>query len=122
MGITHETPVRNGICSYIDSQAGSFPKLKIYTDLTLTTLLATFFTPTFGTPASGTMAMGAITPVTASASGDAGAFALTDTADVVVYSGDCGVTGSGAAAILNTTTIVSGATISCNSLSYTAPP
>lgn len=126
MAITHTTTIRNGLCNYavdaIDQGSGA-GKLKIYSDTGLTTLLATFTLadPAFGSASSGQATASAITPVTASASGTALAFSVTDSDDVVIFQGDVGVAGSGASCILNTTTLVSGGTVSVNSFTYAAP-
>jgi hypothetical protein len=125
MGITHPTAIRNGLADYIASQVdgGSAAKLKIYNDIALTTLLATFTLPdpSFGSASGGLITCGSITPVTASATGTAGGFSVTDSSDTVVFKGDCGVAGSGAACILTTTSVTSGTTVTCNSLTYAAP-
>ena len=124
MGITHPTTIRDGLADYIATQVdiGSAAKLKIYNDLALTTLLAAFTLPdpSFGSASNGLITCGAITPVTASATGTAGGFSVTTSADVVVFQGDCGVAGSGAACILTTTSVISGTTLSVNSVTYAA--
>lgn len=126
MGITHSTAIRNGLADLVvDSlDAGAAAgKLKIYSDTGLTTLLATFTLadPAFGAASSGQATASAITPITASASGTALAFSATDSDDVVKFQGDVGVSGSGAACILNTTAIVSGGALSVNTFTYAAP-
>jgi hypothetical protein len=104
MAITHSTTIRNGLCNYtVDAldQGSGAGKLKIYSDTGLTTLLATFTLadPAFGAASSGQATAAAITPITASASGTALAFSC----------------------ILNTTTLVSGGSLSVNTFTYAAP-
>jgi len=126
MAITHSTTIRSGLCNYtVDAldQGAAAGKLKIYADTGLTTLLATFTLddPAFGAASSGQATANAITPVNASATGTAVAFSATDSDDVVIFQGSCGVSGSGADCILNTTSIVNGSPLSVNSFTYAAP-
>jgi hypothetical protein len=126
MGITHETATRDGLADYIATQvdSGTAGKLKIYNNVALTTLLATFALPhpSFGAASGGVITCGAITSVNASATGTAGGFSVTTSADVVIFKGDAGVAGSGAACILATTSVISGTPLSVNSLTYAASP
>lgn len=94
--------------------------LKIYSgsqpseDGSLTgTLLATltFGSTAFGSSSGGTATANAITGGTAVATGTAGYFALEESGGTVVDTGTCGT--SGADLNLNTTSIVSGAPVSC---------
>jgi hypothetical protein len=126
MAITHSTTIRNGLCNYtVDAldQGSGAGKLKIYSDTGLTNLLATFTLadPAFGAASSGQATAAAITPITASASGTALAFSATDSDNVVIFQGNVGVAGSGASCILNTTTLVSGGSLSVNTFTYAAP-
>jgi hypothetical protein len=79
------------------------------------TLLATltFGATAFGSSSSGTATANAITSGTAAATGTAGYFALVKSdGTTVVMTGTCGT--SGADLNLSTTSIVSGATVSCS--------
>lgn len=96
--------------------------LKIYTgsqpaeDGSITgTLLATltFGATAFGASSGGTATANAITSGTAGNTGTAGYFALEESGGTVVATGTCGT--SGADLNLSTTSIVTGATVSCSS-------
>ena len=100
--------------------------LKIYTgsqpaeDGTITgTLLATltFGSTAFGASSGGTATANAITSGTAGNTGTAGYFALEESGGTVVATGTCGTSGSDLN--LNSTSISSGATVSCSSFTIT---
>lgn len=91
--------------------SGSQPAL----DGTITgTLLVTltFGSTAFGGSSGSTATANTITSGTAAATGTAGYFALEETGGTVVGTGTCGT--SGADLNLSTTSIVSGATVSCS--------
>jgi hypothetical protein len=100
--------------------------IKIYTgsqpseDASLTgTLLATltFGSTAFGASSGGTATANAITSGTAGNTGTAGYFAIEESGGTVVGTGTCGT--SGADMNLNSTSISSGATVSCSSFTIT---
>ena len=100
--------------------------IKIYTgaqpaeDGSITgTLLATltFGATAFGASSGGTATANAITPGAAGNTGTAGYFALEESGGTVVATGTCGA--SGADLNLNSTSISSGATVSCSSFTIT---
>jgi hypothetical protein len=100
--------------------------IKIYTgsqpseDASLTgTLLATltFGSTAFGASSSGVATANAITSGTAGNTGTAGYFAIEESGGTVVGTGTCGT--SGADMNLNSTSISSGATVSCSSFTIT---
>ena len=109
----------NAVCAILDSGF-----IKIYTgsqpteDASLTgTLLATltFGSTAFGGSSSGTATANSITSGTAGNTGTAGYFALVESGgSTVVATGTCGAT-SGYDLNLNSTSISSGATVSCSS-------
>lgn len=101
--------------------------IKIYTgaqpgeDASITgTLLATltFGATAFGASSSGVATANAITSGTAGNTGTAGYFALEESGGTVVATGTCGAT-SGYDLNLNSTSISSGATVSCSSFTIT---
>ena len=101
----------------IQIYSGSQPAL----DGTLTgTLLATmtFGATAFGSSSGGVITANAITAGTAAATGTAGYFALVESGGTVVGTGTCGAT-SGYDLNLNSTSIVSGANVSCSSFTIT---
>jgi len=84
------------------------------------TLLATmtFGSTAFGASSAGTATANAITSGTAGNTGTAGYFALVESGgSTVVGTGTCGT--SGTDMILNSTSIVSGASVSCSSFTIT---
>ena len=100
--------------------------IKIYTgsqpaeDGSITgTLLATltFGSTAFGASSGGTATANTITSGTAGNTGTAGYFALEESGGTVVATGTCGT--SGADLNLNSTSISSGATVSCSSFTIT---
>jgi formylmethanofuran dehydrogenase subunit C len=102
----------------IQIYSGSQPAL----DGSLTgTLLATmtFGATAFGSSSSGVITANTITSGTAVATGTAGYFAMTESnGTTVVGTGTCGAT-SGFDLNLNSTSIVSGANVSCSSFTIT---
>jgi hypothetical protein len=83
------------------------------------TLLATltFGSTAFGNSSSGTATANAITSGTAVATGTAGCFVLEESGGTIVANGSVGT--SGADLNLNSTSITSGATVSCSSFTVT---
>lgn len=127
MSITHETATRNAICTTVAADidtGGGGAKIKIYTSA-FGTLLATLTMsdPSFGSPVVGVMTANTITSDTnAAATGTAAKFRIyRSDATTLVFSGDIGIAGSGFDLILSSTAIVSGATVSIDSFTYTAP-
>ena len=124
MSITHSSTVRNALANLIQTNvdASGDGKLKIYSGA-LSTLLATFAlpSPSFDSASSGTITANSITPITASATGTAQSFSVTDGSDNVVFQGTVGVAGSGADLILNTTSLVTGGAVSVSSFTYASP-
>ena len=111
----------NAVCALLNSGT-----IKIYTgsqpaeDGSITgTLLATltFGSTAFGSSSGGTATANAITSGTAGNTGTAGYFALEESGGTVVATGTCGT--SGCDLNLNSTSISSGATVSCSSFTIT---
>lgn len=125
MTVGMSTTLRNGRLDQITSAAGASALLKIYdgtrpaTGGTVTTLLATLTcNATFAPAASGgTLTLNAITSGTAAATSTATWARITTSGATFVL--DCSVGTSGADINLNTTSIVSGATVSVTSAVFT---
>lgn len=124
MAITHPTAARNTLASAINTlvNAGSAAgKLKILTsgDALLATI--TLNDPAFGSPSNGAIA--AVTSpalsTTATGTGTAAKFTVTDSDDTVVYQGS--VATSGGDLTIDNTSIVTGQTVNVTAHSYTAP-
>lgn len=122
MAITHSTTVRSAIANLIDDQVNggsSFGKLKILTsgDSVLATI--TLQDPAFGSASSGVITLAGV-PLsnTASGSGTAAKFTVTDSDDNIIYTGSVGT--SGADITIDNTSIISGQTVSVSAHTYTA--
>lgn len=121
MALGYSTTLRNARLDAITSAAGASATIKIYngtrpaTGGTATTLLATVTCNATFAPAasSGTLTLNSITSGTAVATGTATWFRLATSGGTFVMDGDVGT--SGADLNLNTTSIVSGATVSVTS-------
>lgn len=122
--------IRDDMLDLIVTAIGTSGKLKIYdgtkpagpgTAVTTQTLLAELaLSATAGTVSGGVLTYNAITTdASANASGTASWFRITTSADVAVYDGTVGTSGSDLN--LNTTSIVSGGPVSVTSLTLTAP-
>ena len=111
----------NAVCALLNSgtlkiYSGSQPALDVALTGTLLVTL-TFAATAFGNSSSGTATANAITAGTAVATGTAAYFALAESGGSTVATGVCGT--SGADLNLSTTSIVSGATVSCSSFTIT---
>lgn len=111
----------NAVVDLVDAGSGA-GKLVIMTsgDAVLATI--TLDDPAFGAASNG-VATGAGTPLTAVATGDGAAakFQVTDSDDTVIWSGTVTATGGGGDVTFNTTSILTGQTVTVSSLSYTQP-
>lgn len=87
------------------------------------TLLATFTLsdPAFGNAVDGTATASAIADVLAAADGTAGWFRTADSNGATVHDGSVTATGGGGDMELNTTTLVTGVSVSITSYTYTQP-
>ncbi len=123
MAITHVTALRNTLAdAAVDSVDGGSPgKLKIRAGgVVLATL--TLSAPAFGAASAGAAALAGV-PLSnnASATGTADNFQMTDSADVVKWSGSVSASGGGGDLILASTSITSGQPVIVTAGSYAAP-
>lgn len=132
MPFTISTAARNAVADtlvdLLDAGAGA-GTIKIYTGsqpagpgtAPTGTLLATFTLsdPAFGSASTGVATLGSVSSVSAVATGTAGWFRAADSDGTAVFDGTVGT--SGAQLNLNTTSIVSGGTVSITSGTVTAP-
>lgn len=101
---------------FIKIYTGSQPALNGAVTGTLLATL-TFGATAFGASSSGVATANTITSGTAGNTGTAGYFAVETSGSTVVGTGTCGT--SGTDMILNSTSIVSGASVSCSSFTIT---
>ena len=122
MAITHAVAVRNTLATAINTavNAGSsYGKFKIYT--AIDGLLATVILqdPAFGSSTAGVVTLqGTPLSATASGSGAATKFTVTDSDDTVIFSGSVGT--SGTDAIIDNAVIASGQTVRITACTYAA--
>jgi hypothetical protein len=95
---------------------GSQPALNAAVTGTLLATL-TFSSTAFGASSAAVITASSITSGTAGNTGTAGYFAVTTSGGTVVFTGTCGTTGTDM--IMNSTSIVSGANVSCSSFTIT---
>lgn len=101
---------------------GTAGKLKIYTSGDDLLAELTFSDPAFGASTAGVATANAITKDdSANASGVADYFEAEDSDSNMIFKGDCGEAGDGAAATLNTINIVTGIDVECSALTVTLP-
>lgn len=126
MAVALSSSLRDTMNAAIATLAGTSALLKIYngtrpaTGGTVTTLLATLTCNAagFGTSSAGVLTASAVSSGTAAATSTATWARLTSSGGTFVADFDVGT--SGTDIIINTASIVSGATVSCSSFTYTA--
>lgn len=126
MAVALSSSLRDTMNAVIATLAGTSALLKIYngtrpaTGGTVTTLLATLTCNAagFGTSSAGVLTASAVSSGTAAATSTATWARLTSSGGTFVADFDVGT--SGTDIIINTASIVSGATVSCSSFTYTA--
>lgn len=123
MAIAHTTAVRNGIADFVvdrvDAGAGA-GTLVFQTSGDVEVATLTFSTTAFGAAASGIATAAAITSDSSATGGTIAKFRIFDSNALEVLSGTAGSVGT-EDIVLSTATIGSGDTVSCSSLTYTAP-
>lgn len=123
MAISHTTAVRNGIADFVvdrvDAGAGA-GTLVFQTSGDVEVATLTFSTTAFGAAASGIATAATITSDTSATGGTIAKFRIFDSNALEVLSGTAGSVGT-EDIVLSTATIGSGDTVSCSSLTYTAP-
>lgn len=123
MAVTHGAAIRNvvanAVVDAVDGGVGA-GKFKLLTagDVVVATL--TFSDPAFGAASGGAAAANAITADTNAVGGTVAKFAVTDSADVVIFQGTVTVTGGGGDIEMTSTTVAATETVSCSSFTYTA--
>jgi len=126
MAITLTTAAKNtvndALTALVDAGAGTEGKMVIKDGGAVTLVEILFANPAFGASAAGISTLNG-TPLTgiATATGTAATFEVTDTDGTVVYSGTVGIAGSGADAIIDSTSISTSDTVQLNSHTITAP-
>jgi hypothetical protein len=122
-----DNDVRNAVCKalvdFADAGGGANGKMQIFTaGFALLLVEIGFVNPAFGALDAGVATLRG-TPLTgiASATGTAALFRVVDTDDSPVYSGTVGIGGSGADAIIDSTSITTGDTVQLNAHTVSAP-
>ena len=122
-----DNDVRNAVCDALvdlaDAGVGANGKMQILTaGFALLLVEIDFANPAFGDAAAGVATLNG-TPLTgiASATGTAALFRVADTDGNPVYSGTVGIGGSGADAIIDSTSITTGDTVQLNTHTVSAP-
>ncbi|HFD14697.1 MAG TPA: hypothetical protein ENJ38_00135 [Rhodospirillales bacterium] len=124
MAITHDTALRNSLCSTVSSRvdtgAGT-AKMRVMDSGNVVLVEFSLPNPSFAAPSNGSMTLNG-TPIsaTAVATGTAAKFDIVDRDGNFVLDGTVGT--SNADAIIDNTSISSGQTVNLNSLTYTASP
>ena len=123
MAITHVTAVRNGLADYvvdlIDGGTGA-GTLEFQTSGNVEVATLTFSATAFGDASSGTATAASITSDTNAAGGEVAKFVIKDGDGTALVSGTAGEAGT-EDIVLSSSTIGSGDTVSCSSLTYSAP-
>lgn len=125
MAVTHAAAIRNTIADAvvdaIDAGAGA-GTLELQTSGGVEVATLTFSDPAFGAAASGVAtATDPITDDTNATGGTVAQFQTKDSTGSVVTSGSVSASGGGGDLIISSTSIGAGDTVSCSSLTYTAP-
>lgn len=119
MAISHTTTVRNGISDYVVDQLNT-GTLEFQTSGDVEVATLTLAATAFGASASGIATAGTITADSSATGGTIAKFVLKTSGGTVILSGTAGSVGT-EDIVLSTATIGSGDTVSCSSLTYTAP-
>lgn len=121
MAVTHETATRNTIADavvdLIDSGGTGTLEFQTSGDVEVATL--TFSATAFGAAASGTATAAAITDDTNATGGTITKFVIKNGSGTTILTGSAGT--SGTDIILSSASIGAGDTVSCSSLTYSAP-
>lgn len=127
MAVTHSTAARNAACNAVvdilDTGTGDAAgDLLIQTAGNSQVALLPLSNPAFGNASSGTATANAITSDTAAAGGTAAKAALRDRDNNQTILGSVTAAGGGGDFIISNTSVGAGDTVSCSSLTYSAPP
>jgi hypothetical protein len=122
MAITHGTTIRGVLAEAIKTgvdQGSTFGKLKILTAADALLATITLQDPAFSRSGAVLTLLGVPLSTTASATGTATKFIISDSDDNVQYQGTCGQSGSDLT--IDNASVVSGQTIQITGHTYTAP-
>lgn len=118
MAVTHSTAARNGMADYIVDQLDG-GQLRFETGGGTEVATLTFGTPAFGAASSGVATANAITQDSSATGGTVAQATLRTSGATTVVT--CAVAASGSDINISSTTVGAGDTVSCSSLTYTAP-
>lgn len=127
MSVTHLTALRNTLANAaVDSldlgSADAAGDLQIRTSGDVEVATLPFSNPAFGASSSGTATANAITSDTNADGGTAAKAALRDRDNVAQIFCSVTASGGGGDIIISNTSVGAGDTVSCSSLTYSAPP
>lgn len=127
MAVTHSTAARNAACNAVvdilDTGSGDAAgDLFIMTSGNVEVALLSLSNPAFGNASSGTATANAITSDTSADGGTAAKAALRDRDNNQTIMGSVTASGGGGDFIISNTSVGAGDTVSCSSLTYSAPP
>jgi hypothetical protein len=124
MAVTHGSAVRDTLCNAavdaVDASGGGDLVYLTSADAEVATLPMS--STAFGAASSGTATAAAITDDTDATGGTIAKFEIRNGAAAVIFAGSCSLTGGGGDIILSSLVIGAGDTVSCDSLTYSAPP
>jgi hypothetical protein len=123
MAVTHETAVRNAICSAVATAVGAGGKLRIRDGSAVLLADIPLNATPFAAPSGGAMALNGLPLADSSsdASGTAATFQVTDSSNVVIFSGTCSLSGGGGDLILSLMTVTAAQPATVTAGTYTAP-
>jgi len=123
MALTHTTAIRNGIADYvvdaIDGGTGA-GTLEFQTSGDVEVATLSFSATAFGAAASGTATAATITDDTNATGGTVAKFVIKDGDGTEIFQGTAGDVGT-EDIVLSSASIGAGDTVSCSSLTYSAP-
>ena len=122
MAIAHETAVRNGIADYVVDgvDTGGAGTLEFQTSGDVEVATLTFSATAFGAATGGVATASAITSDSSATGGTVAKFVIKNGSGTAILSGTAGDAGT-EDIVLSSATIGAGDTVSCSSLTYTAP-
>ena len=124
MAVTHGAAMRDTLCNAavdgVDASGGG--DLVFLTAASAAVATLPMSGTAFGAASSGTATANAISDDTSAAGGVIASFEIRNGAGTVIFAGSCSTTGGGGDIILSSLTVGAGDTVSCDSLTYSAPP
>lgn len=122
MAITHTAAVRNGIADYVvDSvDTGGAGTLEFQTSGDVEVATLTFSATAFGAASGGVATAASITSDSSATGGTVAKFVIKNGSGTTILSGTAGDVGT-EDIVLSSASIGNGDTVSCSSLTYTAP-